>query len=158
MVKFVSEKIAQDLRWIVTFYIGLIMLFCLIFRAELFPFAPYMMYSGVYRPNEMVVYRIFVSKTGNDPIEILPNNQSLVSPFDETRLKQSISNSYSNSRSGLNNDEIRTKARSILAIVNKNSDEDFDHVTIGIYTYHNLEALRKKQLKLIEQIDEKMAP
>lgn len=145
------------MRWLVTGFVAAMMIYCLIAKQELFPFAPYTMYSEHYKPENMREYKIFLKRNGQEPVEITAESGNLIHPFDEARIKVSIKNAYFKRTPGtLDNPEVRTKAKEILKLANINSGGGYTSINIGIYMSKDLQELRAGKKTVVEQIDEQL--
>ncbi len=145
------------MRWLITGFVAVLMIYCLITKQELFPFAPYTMYCERYKPENMREYKIFLKKNDQEPVEITAESRNLIQPFDEARIKVSIKNAYFKSTPGaLNSPEVRKKAKEILKLINYNSNAGYTSINIGIYMSKDLQELRAGKKIVVEQINEQL--
>ncbi len=75
-------------KWLITGSIFLTMIFCLLSKKELFPFAPYTMYANRYSPEYYQEVQVFYENSTGDFLEITERSGNIIKPFDEARLKQ----------------------------------------------------------------------
>ncbi len=132
-----------------------IMGFCFITQKELYPFAPYTMYSYPFTPERFREVRIFIGKRGGESIEITPLQRKFIYPFDEARVKESFEKEKRKNPAGnLDSPVARTKARELLLLINRNTGGNYDLISVGIYSFASLSDLRSGIKTRIEEINE----
>jgi hypothetical protein len=148
------KNILNNPRWIVTIFIFVTMVFCLFTKAELFPFAPYMMYAYRYSPETYQEVQVFYENSSGDYIEITEHSSNIIKPFDEARLKNSIQNFYN--RNGVKENkisEVKKVCKELARLISLNLESPQKGIRVRISNYRTLQDLRDKKLNLIEQID-----
>lgn len=132
-----------------------IMTFCVISRYELYPFAPYTMYSYPFTPAAFHEIRIFFTKNDVE-IELTPALGNIILPFDEARLKDSFERERWSSDGGrLESPGVRKKARELLKLVLKNTGTEYDSVRIAVFSFKDIADLRAGKITMIDWLDEK---
>ncbi len=132
------------------------MAFCVVSTRELYPFAPYTMYSNSFTPESFHEVRIYISKNGTE-IELIPALNNLIAPFDEARIKDTFEQErWKNEGRRLESPAVRKKARDLLKLIIKNTGVEYDSVRIGIFTFKNISDLRTGKKTLLDGLDEKI--
>lgn len=143
-------------RWIVSGLMFVIMSFCVVTSRELYPFAPYTMYSYPFTPESFHEVRIFVGLNGIE-FELTPALNSIIAPFDEARIKDSFEQErWKNSGRRLESPAIRKKAQDLLKLIIRNTGINYDSVRVGIFSFKNISDLRAGKKTLLEGLDEKI--
>lgn len=133
-----------------------IMSFCVITSGELYPFAPYTMYSNPFTPESFHEVRIFITRAGVET-ELTPNLNNLIAPFDEARIKDSFEQErWKTAGQRLESPAIRKKARDLLALIEKNTGIKYDSLSIAIASFKNISDLRIGKKTMVDRIDEKI--
>ena len=132
------------------------MSFCVITSSELYPFAPYTMYSNPFTPESFRELRIFISKAGIET-ELTPDLNKLIAPFDEARIKDSFEQErWKTPGQRLDSPAIRKKARDLLALIEINSGLKYDSLSLAISSFRNISDLRIGKKTVVDRIDEKI--
>lgn len=125
----------------VTLFIGVAMLFCLLTGAELFPFAPYTMYSNRYAPEYQDILQVDFLELDGSAVEA---TNEVVRPFDEARLKHAIMMEYYVSQQRLEGlPKIKAMVLEALALARRNTGRSLKEVRLRIFGYADLTALRE---------------
>lgn len=133
-----------------------IMSFCVVTTRELYPFAPYTMYSHPFTPASFHEVRIFIGKDSTE-FELTPTLNNIIAPFDEARIKDSFEQErWNNPGRRLESPAVRKKARDLLALIVKNTGIEYDSVSVAVFSFKNLTDLRAGKKTLLERLDEKI--
>lgn len=142
-------------RWTISGIMFATMTFCVISGYELYPFAPYTMYSYPFTPEAFQEVRIFITKDGAEH-ELTPALNNIIAPFDEARLKDSFEKERWTGGGGrLESPGVRKKARDLLKLISKNTGTEYDSVRVGIFSFRNISDLRAGKITMIDWLDEK---
>lgn len=143
-------------RWTISGLMLVIMSFCVVTTRELYPFAPYTMYSHPFTPENFHEVRIYIGKAGAE-FELTPELNTMIAPFDEARIKDSFEQErWKNEGRRLESPAIRKKARDLLAIIEKNTGIKYDSVGITLASFKNIAELRAGKITILDRLDEKV--
>jgi hypothetical protein len=153
-LKNILNNILKNSKWLITGIIFLTMIFCLLSKKELFPFAPYTMYANRYSPENYQEVQVFYENSASDFVEITEHSGNIIKPFDEARLKTSIQNFYNRSDVKENKiNEVKKVCKELAHLISLNLESPRKSIRVRISNYKTLQDLRDKKLNLIEQID-----
>jgi hypothetical protein len=125
------------------------MIYCLITKAELFPFAPYTMYANRYSPQEQRMLIVHLQNRSGAWVEL---EDQIIRPLDEARLKQAILTNYFAHESHLDTDSIRDQALDVLGLASKNGNFRYRALRLQIFNYDSLEQLRSGQGHVLKEL------
>jgi hypothetical protein len=140
------------LRYFISFFIFASMIFCLVARFEMFPFAPYTMYSNLYLPQYQRVLSIFFITQSNETVDM---TDQMIAPFDEARFKHALMSVYFNSNhqnKTLNHPIIKSRSLEVLRITQKNTGIAFKGIELVLDTYKDLNDLRENRKTNLEKV------
>ena len=142
-------------RWTITGLLFATMSFCVVTHRELYPLAPYTMYSYPFTPESFQEVRIFINKNDTS-FELTPSLNKIIAPFDEARIKDSFAHERRNNKGQrLESPGVRKKARDLLTLIYKNTGTKYDSVRVGIYSFKNISDLRAGKITMLDWLDEK---
>jgi hypothetical protein len=128
------------------------MLFCLVTRYELFPFAPYTMYSNLYLPEYQRILDVsFVDESG----ETIALTDQMIAPFDEARFKHALLTVYFNTpfeHQTLKHPLIKSRSIEALKKTYSNIGIKFKTIELSLSTYKTLDDLRHDRKTNIEKV------
>ena len=140
------------LRYIISFFIFVSMIFCLVTRFEMFPFAPYTMYSNLYLPQYQRVLSIFFITQSNETVNM---TDEMIAPFDEARFKHALMTVYFNSshlNKTLNHPIIKDRSLEVLKLTQKNTGIEYKGITLLLDSYNDLNDLRENRRTNLEKV------
>lgn len=126
----------QSLQYVITLLIIATSAYCAVWRSELYPFAPYTMYS---HKHNIVNHDFFDIHCSVDGKKVVLTNRMLW-PLDEARLEMSVSESYYKKEYGL----IVSKLTSVKEQVLNNKFE-CEKVQFDVLRYKGPEEMLSKQ-------------
>lgn len=124
-----------------TSFIVVIMLLSIITKEELYPFAPYTMYSYPMKASQLKVFEIYFVMIDGKEIVL---EQKYVEPMDEARIKFSFEQMYWKNYGKFNTKDIDIKLKSLLELGKKEIPEA-EAIRLKIFSYNDIDALRKKK-------------
>lgn len=125
-------------------------LFCFFTSKELFPFAPYSMYSQRHAIVGLKFFRFFCQTGAGESLLTEP----MIVPFDEARLTQSIESAYFSHQK---DSAIQEKLGSLAKLVRENKFE-CDHIVLRVKTFDSAEEFRSETGTVVEFFTTKGRP
>lgn len=114
--------------------------YCFLSSSELYPFAPYSMYSHKHEVVGVKFFRFYCQNTQ----EFLLTNE-MIRPFDEARLTQSVESAYFSG----NASEINERLESLMEVVSKNKFQ-CNNIVLKIKNYHSPKDFLSEQGEVLE--------